>query len=72
MVVIENCYIEITPTTLEAKTDLGTYTLGSQIIKFLGESQSVGDIGNLRIYMGSSSIVFTNTSNLKSASLSLT
>ena len=65
-------YINITPTGVECKTDLGEWTLGSQVIKFLGQSQDIGgDLGALRIYVGGSSIAFTNVYTMKSVNLTL-
>ena len=65
-------YINITPTSVTCKTDLGTWTLGSQVVKFLGQSQDIGgDLGALRIYVGSNSIAFTNVYSGKSANIDL-
>ena len=64
-------YTWIKPTAITSKTSLGEYTLGAQIFKFLGQSQSVGDIGNLRIDVGESAIIFRNVSSGKWADLTL-
>lgn len=69
-------YVRITPTSIALKEN-GTataneYSLGTEVFKFLSQSQSVGTLGNLRMMVSNSQVSFTNVVTGKSGFVTLT
>jgi lipopolysaccharide export system protein LptA len=66
-------YFKLSPTALTVKESEETaYTCGTPCFKFLSQSQTHGDIGNLRIDLGNDVIIFRNINSNKSRSFALT
>lgn len=64
-------YIRIRPRAIDAKSDLGDFTIGAQIFKFLAQCQTNGDIGNLQIMVSDDVVVLKNTHSGNVASILL-